>query len=237
MPDMLVEDIKPPKLDLRFPYPVLDRQTREDGVRHYVCPEGRALPSVTTILSATADKSHLDIWKARVGEKKANEIRDEAANLGTLMHEHMECFLESRERPRGNNLIRQMSRRMADVIIAKGLTQVDEIWGIESPLYFPGAYAGTSDLIGVHKGDPAIMDFKNARKMRTWDMIGDYGCQGAAYAMAHNVLFGTSIEKVVIFMCARDLSFQTFVWEGQQFRDSAEQWCNRLIEYESKAAA
>lgn len=228
---MLIEDIKPPKLDLRFPYPTLDRQTRDDGVRHYVCPEGKALPSVTTILSATADKSHLEVWKARVGEKKANEIRDEAANLGTLMHEHMECFLESRERPRGNNLIRQMSRRMADVIITKGLTQVDEIWGIEAPLYFPGAYAGTSDLIGVHKGAPAIMDFKNARKMRTRDMIGDYFDQMAAYSMAHNELFGTSIQKGVIFMCARDLSYETFVCEGDDFKRHEESFINRLEKY------
>lgn len=227
----------PPKMNLQFTYPTLDRQTRPDGVRHYVSPDGQALPSVTTILGGTADKTHLKLWEERIGTKKANDIRDEAAALGTLMHEHLECYLEGRDRPRGNNIIRQMSRRMSNVIINDGLSQVDEVWGVETPLYFPGLYAGTSDLIGLHKGTPAILDFKNARKMRTMDMIGDYGCQGAAYALAHNCLFGTNIRKVVIFMCARDLQFQTFVWEGDEFNKSADEWQRRLIEYESTAAA
>lgn len=227
----------PPPLNLQFTYPVLDRQTREDGVRHYVTPEGEALPSVTTILSATADKEHLRLWEARVGTKKANEIRDEAAALGTLMHEHLECFMEGRERPRGNNLIRKMSRTMADVIIQRGLARVDEVWGIEAPLYYPGLFAGTTDLVGVYDGRPAIMDFKNARKMRTRDMIVDYKDQLAAYSLAHNRLTGTQIECGVIFMVARDLSYETFVIEGQEFADHQVSFLTRYEQYLDKVAA
>jgi len=41
-----------------------------------------ALPSVTTILSATKDKKSLDAWAARVGEAEANRIKNEAATVG-----------------------------------------------------------------------------------------------------------------------------------------------------------
>ncbi len=226
----------PPILNLRS-YPVLDRQTADDGVRHYVDPEGNALPSVTTILSGTADKKWLKEWRDWIGDAKADRIVKEATDIGSLMHENLECFLEGRERPRGNNLIRQMSRRMADIIIRRALTRVDEVWGVEAPLYFPGLYAGTSDLIGVYEGAPAIMDFKNAKKIRKRDQIGDYFCQGAAYALAHNYLFDTDIRTVAIFMVSRDLQYETFVCEGDEFDRVAEEWHNRIIAYEAKIAA
>lgn len=224
----------PPPINSQFVYPTLDRQTRADGVRHYVTPEGQALPSVTTILSGTKDMKGLDDWRSWVGESKADRIRDEAAALGGLMHEHLECHLEQRERPKGSNLIRQMARRMADIIIRRGLSRVDEVWGVEAPLYFPGLYAGTSDLIGLHEGEPAIIDFKNARKMRTIDMIGDYASQGAAYALAHNVLFDTNIKKIVVFMVARDLSYETFTWEGDAFNRACDDFQARIYQYEAK---
>lgn len=218
----------PPPINAQFSYPTLDRQTRDDGVRHYVTPTGEALPSVTTILSATKDMTGLDNWKKFMGEAKANKIRDEAAALGSLMHEHLECYLEGRERPRGSNLIRQMAERMANTIITEGLEGVDEIWGIESPLFFPGLYAGTTDIVGVYKDKPAIMDFKNARKMRTREMIQDYAVQTSAYALAHNELFGTNIEHGVIFMCARDLQYKTFIFDVEEMKAATSEWLDRV---------
>lgn len=217
----------------RFDYPKLDRTTAEDGTRFYICPNtGQPLPSVTTILSHTADKSFLVEWEARVGKKKADEIRTEAANLGTLMHTHMECHVQGIERPRGSNMIRQLAERMSNKIIAEGMPSVNEVWGYEIPLYFPGLYAGTTDLLGVHNGEPAIMDYKNTKKMKKKEMITDYFCQGAAYALAHNAVFGTDIAKIVIFMVDRELNYKEFVVEGDEFVHYAEMWIQRLQEYE-----
>lgn len=224
----------PPKLNLRWDYPTLERITRLDGVRHYVepVPNGRHLPSVTTILSETADKSALKEWQERVGEKAANKARNDGTALGNLVHQHMEDYLLGRERPRGNNTIRQMAARMADQIINRGLIHVDEVWGVESMLYYPGLYAGTTDLVGIYKGKPAIMDFKNAKIMRKKDMIEDYFCQGAAYGIAHDHLFETEIDTIVIFMVARDLQFETFVIEGQEYYDYCEKYLKRVDAYD-----
>lgn len=227
----------PPRLNLQYQYAELIRNTREDGVRHYITPDNEALASVTTILSATANKEYLKLWEEWVGTKKANAVREEAAALGTLMHENLEAYLEDRERPRGNNLIRTMARRMADVIIHKGFPRVDEIWGIESPLYFPGLYAGTTDLVGAYEGEEAIMDYKTAKKIRKRDQIGDYFCQGAAYALAHNYHHNTNIRKIVIFMVSRDLSFETFVVQGDEFSRKCDEWQERIIQYENSRVA
>jgi CRISPR/Cas system-associated exonuclease Cas4 (RecB family) len=220
-------------------YPVLERITRPDGVRHYIDPTGAPLASVTTILDGTADKTFLKEWQDRVGEKAANKARNDGTALGTLVHTHLEKYLLDQPRPTGNNLIRQMASRMADQIINRGLPKVNEIWGVESMLYFPGLYAGTTDLVGIYEGKPAIMDFKNAKKMRKRDQIDDYMDQMCAYALAHNELFGTDIRTGVIFMVARDLQFEIYTVEGKEFDKHVDSFLNRVESYlgQSKASA
>lgn len=213
-----------------YDYLPLDRETKPTGERMYVTPSG-ALPSVTTILSATAYKPELEAWRKAVGEKKAEQIRDEATGLGTLMHEHLENHMLGLERPRGSNLVRQMAKNMADQIINRGLVNVDEVWGIEAPLYYPNQYAGTADLIGVYQGSPALMDFKTTNKMKTRDMIDDYFCQLAAYSDAHNTLFNTDIKVGVIFMVSRDCKFQDFIVEGDDFIKAMDSWKRRVDQY------
>ncbi len=221
------------KINNQFQYKALDRNTAEDGTRYYVDPDGNKLASVTTILSATADNAGLEAWRKFVGEEKANKIRDEATGLGTLMHEHLENHMQGIERPRGSNLVRQMAKNMADQVINQGLVHVDEVWGIEAPLYYPGLFAGTADLIGVHKGMPAVMDFKTTNKMKSAEMIGDYFCQCAAYSMAHNALFNTTINGIVIFMVSRDLQFTQFVLQGAEFDKAAYNWSQRVEKFYS----
>lgn len=218
----------------RFAYQALDRVTNDDGTRFYTCPKtGKPLPSVTTVLSHTADKTAIKLWEEWVGERRANAARKQATNLGTHMHLHLECHIQGVPRPGGNNLVRVQGRRMADIIIEKCLTKVDEVWGWETPLYFPDLYAGTTDLIGVYDGKPAIMDYKTAKKIRTREQIGDYFCQGAAYALAHNYHYGTDIDRVVIFMVSRDLRQETFILEGKEFVQKFEEWADRLATYQN----
>ena len=47
-----------------------------DGSRHYQTPGGKPLPSVTTVLSALADKTAIHEWRKRVGNEEANRITD-----------------------------------------------------------------------------------------------------------------------------------------------------------------
>jgi hypothetical protein len=226
-------------LNQRFEYNKLDRTTNDDGTRFYIDPtSGHPVPSVTTVLAGTADKSAIKMWEEWVGEKKAKRVKDEALALGTLMHTHVENFVMGIPRPKGNNLIRQQAERMADQIITKGMPKVDEVWGQEVAMYYPGLYAGTTDLVGVFEGQEAIMDHKSAKKMRSRDMIEDYFCQMAAYGLAHNEVYGTNIRKGVIFMVDRSLKYQEFIIEGEEFDSYTEQFLARMkIYYDKQEAA
>jgi len=213
----------------RYSYPQLEKVTYPSGARHYICPDsGRKLPSVTTIISSTADNKELREWRERVGDKKADEIKREAVGLGSLMHKHLESHILGVPRPGGNNYIRLMAERMADQIIQRGLPDVGEVWGSEVVVYAPELYAGTTDLIGLYKDRPAIIDFKTASKMRTRAMIDDYFHQLGAYGLAHDERYGTKIDTGVVFMVTRDCEYEAFIVEGTEFIDYKMRFLDRL---------
>ena len=209
-----------------------------NGSRKYITPDGHALPSVTTILSATQPeekKKALQELRKRVGYQKAQEITTEAAGRGTRMHKWLETYVLTDDRGTpGSNPYSIQSHKMAQTIIDKGLINCDEFWGTEISLYFPEIYAGTTDLVGLHDGQEAIMDHKQTNKPKKREWIDDYFIQMTAYADAHNALYGTNIQKGVIFMCSKDNEYQEFIVEGQEFDKYHQMWLSKLEQYYSQ---
>ena len=214
----------------KFDYKPINRK-QVNGKRLYATPDGNAVASVTTILDATKDKSHLIAWKKRVGEKKAQEIVTEAAGVGTRMHKYLEDYIEFGEWPTpGSNPYAQQAHGMAEVIRDNALKDV-EIWGSEVALYMPQMYAGTTDLVGTYKGEPAIMDFKQSNKPKKEEWVFDYYLQLVAYAEAHNEIYGTEIREGHVFMCCRDLTYQQFDIWPDEYDDWRNEWYNRVYDY------
>ena len=214
-----------------YRYPKTQREKIE-GKRHYVF-DTEKLPSVTTILDATQPeekKKSLADWAARIGEEAAEKIKSEAAVRGTAMHKILEKYVLEEGYVDQTNVGKQ-AHNMAIQIIQNGLSDVTEYYGTECTLYYPGLYAGQTDLVGIHKGQDAIIDFKQSNKPKRPEWIGDYKLQLAAYAMAHNILFNTQITKGVVMMCTKDNYYQQFVIEGEEFKQSMHNFLRRVDEY------
>ena len=214
-----------------YRYPKSQREKIE-GKRHYVF-DTEKLPSVTTILDATQPeekKKSLADWAARIGEEAAEKIKSEAAVRGTAMHKILEKYVLEEGYVDQTNVGKQ-AHNMAIQIIQNGLSDVTEYYGTECTLYYPGLYAGQTDLVGIHKGQDAIIDFKQSNKPKRPEWIGDYKLQLAAYAMAHNILFNTQITKGVVMMCTKDNYYQQFVIEGEEFKQSMHNFLRRVDEY------
>ena len=188
--------------------------------------EGRPLPSVTTILSKTKDMTHLNEWRAAVGEEKAQQIVTEASGLGTSLHKNLENYILGE--PLTGTL---MAKALAQVIIKNGLSKVNEVWGTEVSLYSPELWAGTTDLIGLHNDIPSIMDFKNSRSDKKKEWIEDYFMQLAAYALSHNEMYGTDIQRGVVMIATRDARYQEFIIEGDEFVHYETMWANKVCAY------
>jgi len=228
----------------KYDYKALDRASVE-GKRLYSLPDGSKVPSVTTILDKTkpAEKvAALQAWRRAVGAKKATEIVTEAASRGTRMHKYLEDYIvQGTLNEPGSNPYSVQSHKMAKHIIENGLNNVNEIWGVEVGLYYPEIYAGTTDCVGLHLNDEAIMDHKQTNKPKKEEYIEDYYLQMVAYALAHNKVYGTNIRKGVVFMCVKppeitpmiwgDPAYQEFILTPENFGYWEKQWWNRVEQY------
>ena len=205
--------------------------TRVDdhGTRTYDV-NGYRLPSVTTILGATKDQQFLKDWKAKVGEAEAERIKNVSSSRGTAMHK----FLENHITGVGYDdltALGQEAKAMANKVIEIGLAPVEEYFGSEVTLYYPGLYAGSTDLVCLHNNRETVVDFKQANRPKKKEWIEDYYLQIAADAMAHDYVHNSNIEQGVIMVCTPDLYYQEFKVEGPELRRYKHEFLKRLDMY------
>ena len=204
-------------------------RTTDQGTRIYDIA-GFKLPSVTTILARTKDQEYLKRWKAKIGYEEAERIKNLSSKRGTSMHK----FIEKHITGAGYDdltEIGQQAKPMAQKIIDIGLTPVSEYYGSEVSLYYPGLYAGSTDLVCIHNGKETIADFKQANKPKREEWIQDYYLQIAAYAMAHDCTHKSSIEQGIIMVCTPDLYYQEFKISGDEMRQYRHKFLERLSQY------
>jgi hypothetical protein len=204
-------------------------RTEEHGTRLYDV-NGSRLPSVTTILGRTKDQQFLKEWKAKVGEQEAERIKNVSSSRGTAMHKFLEHYILGTGYDDLTE-IGQKAKTMAQKVIDVGLTPVDEWYGSEVTLYYPGLYAGSTDLVCLHNGRETVVDFKQSNRPKKKEWIEDYYLQIAAYAMAHDYVHKSNIEQGVIMVCTPDLYYQEFKVDGHELRRYKHKFLKRLDMY------
>ena len=218
-----------------YNYPDLER-IEKNGLRFYLDSLNNPVPSVTTVLTETSEKSFdLEKWKLKVGEAEAERIKNEATTIGTAVHEALEQYLYGKDWNNFNSSKEhQIAARITKKFIELGLDGIEEVWGLESGLVLDGLYAGTADCIGIFEGESSIIDFKTAKQIKKKEWITDYFLQGVAYANAHNVMFNTDIKNVVILMVDRELIFKKFTISLIEFQHFTSIWKKKLIAFDRK---
>jgi genome maintenance exonuclease 1 len=204
-------------------------QLSDHGSRIYDVA-GYRLPSVTTVLGKTKDQKFLQDWIAKKGAKEAERIKNVSSARGTAMHKFLEHYIlgDGYDDLTG---LGQEAKSMAEKIIEIGLAPVEEYYGSEVTMYYPGLYAGATDLVCNHNGDETIVDFKQSNRPKKKEWIEDYYLQIAAYAMAHDYVHGSTINKGVIMVCTPDLYYQEFVVSGAELRQYKHKFLKRLDMY------
>ena len=219
---------KPIKWSNKYSY-VTGTRIEDHGTRTYDV-NGARLPSVTTILGATKNQQFLKDWKAKVGEQEADRIKNLSSKRGTSMHKFLEHYVQGTGYDDLTEL-GQKAKAMAQKVIDVGLTPVEEIYGSEVTLYYPGLYAGSTDLVCMHNGMESIVDFKQANRPKREDWIEDYFMQIGAYAMAHDYVHNSQIKQGVIMICTPDLYYQEFKISGAELRSWKHKFLKRLDMY------
>ena len=207
------------------------KTTNKDGKRYYTdTDETFYYPSVTSV-TGLLSRDHIKLWRKRVGEETANKITAQATKRGTNFHNLVEDYLrKEKEFIEFDNVLQEgMFKAMQPVL--------DEIIpiAIEAPLYSNVLQmAGRVDCVGIFDDQLSIIDFKTSKKIKKEEWIEDYYLQCCAYALAHNEMYGTNIQKGVILMVSRDNKFKEFIIEGARFEMYCDLWTKRLEEYYEK---
>ena len=191
---------------------------------------GLRLPSVTTILAKTKDQTYLTRWKNKVGYEEAARIKNYSSNRGTAMHK----FIEKHIQKSGYEDLTPIgveAKPMAQKIIESGLKPISHYYGSEVTLYYPGLYAGSTDLVCEYEGKDTIVDFKQSNRPKKEEWVEDYYMQIAAYAMAHDQTHGSNIEQGIIMICTPDLCYQEFKFEGDKMRKYRHKFLEKLSQY------
>ena len=216
----------------QFDYPKSMRSLIQNE-RHYDIGTDK-LPSVTTILAATQPeekKQALEAWKKRVGEQEAEKVKNDAATRGTSLHTIVEGYLLN-EPHLDLTSTGTMAHQMANKLIKEGVEgQLTEVWGTEATMYYPGLYAGATDIIGVYNGIDSICDLKQSNKPKQASWITDYYLQLSAYIMAHNYVYKTNIKQGVILMVTPQLVFQRFIIDENELKHYCQEWLKRIDLY------
>ena len=203
--------------------------TTTTGSRTYSVA-GMNLPSVTTILAKTKNQEYLTRWRKKVGHEEAERIFNLSSKRGTAMHKFLEKHIEGHGYD-DLTPIGAEAKPMAQKIIDVGLVPVSEYYGSEVTLYYPGLYAGTTDLVCRHNGMDTIADFKQSNRAKKEEWIEDYYLQIAAYAMAHDYVYKSNIQQGIIMVCTPDLYYQEFKFSGATLRDWKHKFLKRLDQY------
>jgi hypothetical protein len=185
---------------------------------------------VTTILAKTKDDTFIRKWRQNIGYDEAERIANHSSLRGSAMHK----FIEKHIKESGYDdltPIGQEAKPMAEKIIEIGLSRVDHYYGSEVTLHYPGLYAGATDLICNYDGLDTIVDFKQSNRPKQREWIQDYFLQIAAYAMAHDYVYGSKIRQGIIMICTPDCYYQEFRFQDADLRKEKHRFLQRLNNY------
>ena len=199
----------------------LPELVRHDGeVRLYETPDGKKYPSVTTVLSAMADKSHLIAWRKRVGEEVAAKKTAQASRRGTATHLICEKLVLNEavdlkeEMPLSIHLYKQLEKVLVE--------HVDDVRSSEGRLFSHKLkIAGSVDLVASYKGKPAIVDFKTSYKTKRKEWIENYFMQAALYSYMLYEMTGLYHPNLVVMIAVEEEN------EAQIFEEHVSDWIGK----------
>lgn len=211
--------------------------TKRDAsnVRLYTTPVGD-VPSVTSVLSATksaADIRGLAKWRAKVGEEEAARITQDATQRGSSLHLAAEQYFKTGV-PGSGPWWESAAPFLTTRVSAPEL--------IEARVWHPRGFGGSLDLCAIVDGEPAIIDYKTARKRKRLEWIHDYCLQVAAYVAGANHVYRVSagredrIRKGYIVVAYEDRPADVFELGPDALIAYYREFCARLDEFRRKRA-
>jgi genome maintenance exonuclease 1 len=196
----------------------LEANTTNEG-RKYLTPDGKAYPSITTILSSFNKKALFE-WRARVGEEEANRVARLASSRGSKLHNTVEKYLLNEMSEMKIRSLMPDTKELFFKLKPFIDESVSEIYGIEQALYSDKLrVAGRCDCICRWNGKVSIVDWKTSTKTKSKEGIANYFMQASAYAEMFEERTGIEINQIVVVISVEEGPPQIFVEDKSNYLD------------------
>lgn len=190
----------------------------EEGKRYYISPcSAKKYPSVTTVLYETSDKTSLEEWRKRVGDREADKVSRKASNRGSQLHNAIEKYILTEKKARLFPNIMQLFFQIKERID----NSITEVYGVELPLFSDELeLAGRTDCIANWNGEQSIVDFKTSTRLKREEYCHNYFLQTTAYAIMANEMYHTKIKNMVLCIGVENSNFaQVFEANVDDYKD------------------
>jgi hypothetical protein len=170
-----------------------------EGNAHFYTADQIRVPSVTTVIGAVVRMPELERWREWVGTAQANQVRDEAAAHGQLLHAAAAVIADQTE-----DIPFDVEPRFAagySQFVSWFEASVDEVIAVEQPFVETlWRYGGRPDLVARVKGRklPCLVDYKTSSGIYASHLL-----QTAAYRHAMAELLGMPIGDRLIVQIPR----------------------------------
>jgi hypothetical protein len=189
---------------------MFDYQSLAVLTKEYVGHGARDFPSPTKIFSGL-NVTQTEFFKKQMANKESAMYK--AVQHGRKAHRALETDIAKDAFERA--ILRKFKREIA--------IDIDETWGREGGLIsLKKQFKGKFDGVGVFRGLETVWDYKKVNRPKTESQIKNYIKQCAAYAIAHDEQYGTTIEQVAIMTIAgkesRELTTRVFTFDGGELK-------------------
>lgn len=189
------------------------------GKKHleYLLKDGTRAPSVTTILQVL-NKPALNDWRARLGQRKTDEIKNTAGEFGSAVHAGIEAVCSERQIPSYSS---EKIRAAVENFSLWAKANIREWVAFEKAAYHDELrYAGTVDAFArLKNGKLVLIDFKTSKKVN-WE----YYLQTIAYARAQRYEDDVVNPQDIAGILIVHLNHETMTWESLHVTDPDEEY-------------
>lgn len=188
--------------------------------------DAKLFPAPTRVFS-TLNKAQTAFFKKAMKDK--NSVIYKATSAGRKVHHAIET----------GNIKDQITQAAVDCFEREIAIDIDEVWGAEQGLIsVSNKYVGKFDCVGVFRGKSTMWDYKKVNKLKTPSQIKNYIKQCAAYALAHDEMFGTNLEQIAVLMVGGkeidSMQSRVFTFGGDELEIAKQEFKNDVQKYYSQ---
>lgn len=129
--------------------------------------------------------------------KRPDEIKDEAADLGTLVHKYIDQIIQGRMPP---DLTKEMEPAVEAFLNWWKGSKIDLVRGDTKVASLIYEYGGSLDALGKQDGNLVVLDWKTSN-----GIYDEYAYQVAAYAQAFRETYGFECKKGFVIRFSKKL--------------------------------